>query len=93
MSLALTHIPTGRGDAVLCLQAQRHVVWAGLYPKPEAGAPLEIGIAARRTGVRTRGNQLLVGDQSFPFHHRTYLRRALLWLDQQGVRITTEVTR
>lgn len=93
MSLALTHIPTGRGGAVLCLQAQRHIVWAGLYPKAEAGAPLEIGVAARRTGVRTRGNQLLVGDQAFRFHHRTHLRRALLWLERQGVRVTTEATR
>lgn len=93
MSLALTHIPTGRGAAVLCLQAQRHIVWAGLYPKAEAGAPLEIGVAARRTGVRTRGNQLLVGGQAFRFHHRTHLRRAVLWLELRGVRITTEATR
>lgn len=92
MSLALTHMPTGTGAAVLCLQAQRDTVWAGLYASPAAGAPLEIGVAARRTGVRTRGNQLLVGDQAFRFHHRTYLRRALLWLDRQGVRIT-EATR
>lgn len=88
MSLALTHLPTGTGAAVLCLQAQRDTVWAGLYPKPEAGAPLEIGVAARRTGVRIRGNHLLVGEQAFRFHHRTYLRRALLWLEPQGVRIT-----
>lgn len=93
MSLALTHIPTGRGGAVLCLQAQRDIVWAGLYPKAEAGAPLEIGVAARRTGVRTRGNRLLVGGQPFLFHHRTALRRALLWLERQGVRITHEATR
>jgi len=93
VSLALTHVETGRGEAVLCLQAQRHIVWAGLYPRASAGAPLEIGIAARRTGVRTRGNALIVGRQAFPFHHRTQLRRAVIWLERQGVRVTTEASR
>lgn len=93
MNLAITHVETGRGAAVLCLQAQRHIVWAGLYAGHEAGAPLDIGIAARRTGVRTRGNTLIVGRQAFPFHHRTYLRRAVIWLERQGVRVTTEAPR
>lgn len=85
--MQLTHIPTGHGGAVLCLQVQRDSVWAGLYATRAAGAPQEIGVAARRTGVRRHGLNLVVGGQAFPFH-RTQLRRAIVWLDGHGVRTT-----
>lgn len=82
--LALTHIPTGHGEHVLCLQVHRQTVWAGLYPTRDAGAPLEIGVAARRTGARRCGRDLVIGGQAFPFHS-TQMRRAIVWLDHHGV--------
>ncbi|KAF1697968.1 hypothetical protein CSC62_07420 [Pseudoxanthomonas jiangsuensis] len=83
--MQLTHIPTGHGGAVLCLQVHRDDVWAGLYATRACGAPQEIGIAARRTGAQRDGQHLVVGGQAFPFH-RTQLRRAIAWLDRHGVR-------
>lgn len=81
----LTHIPTGHGDQVLCLQVHTGTVWAGLYPSMAAGAPLEIGVAARRSGARIRGHHLVVGEQAFPLD-RAPLRCAVVWLDHHGVR-------
>lgn len=85
MSLPLIHIPTGHGDAVLCLQIHRSTVWAGLYPSLAAEAPLQIGVASRRTPARRVGRDLVIGGEHFPFHS-TQLRRAIVWLDHHGVR-------
>lgn len=85
MTFALTHIPTGRGGAVVCLQVGAEHIWAGLYATRASRAPQDIGVAARRSGARRRGRSLVIGGQAFPFHG-TQLRRAIVWLDHHGVR-------
>ncbi len=84
-ALAVIEIPTGHGRQVLSLQVHTATVWAGLYPSPSTGAPLEIGVAARRTGAHRRGSDLVIGGQPFPLD-RGPMRQAIVWLDHQGVR-------
>lgn len=85
----LINIPTGIRGQVLCLQLLGAHVWAGLYATAYTQAPLELSVASRRAAARRRGRQLVIGGLAYPMHS-TQLRRAVVWLDQHGVRTTQE---
>ncbi len=70
---ALVNIPTGRAQQVLCLQAFRAEVWAGLYPDHLHRTPSGIGVDMRRR-VRMRGHTLVVGALAQPLNARTTAR-------------------
>lgn len=85
VQLHLTNIGTGIDSTVLCLQVHTETIWAGVYERQEARAPLEIGVATKQAGVRLRGDALVVAGQSFQMKPEA-LQTAIEWLQQRGVR-------
>lgn len=83
--LHITNIGTGIDGAVLCLQVHTQMIWVGVYERQDARAPLEIGVATKQTGVRWRGDALVVARQSFQMRPEA-LQTAIEWLKQRGIR-------
>lgn len=79
----LVNIPTGRAQQVLCLQAFRAEVWAGLYPDHLHRTPSSIGVDMRRR-VRMRGQMLVVGALAAPLNART-AHRVQRWCAGHGI--------
>jgi|GEM_PF-1411576 len=84
--LHITNIGTGIDSTVLCLQVHTQTIWAGVYERQDARAPLEIGVATKQAGVRQCGEALVVAGQSFQMKPEA-LQTAIEWLKQHGVRI------
>lgn len=85
---ALVNIPTGRAQQVLCLQAFRAEVWAGLYPDTLHRTPSGIGVDMRRR-VRLHGRTLVVGALATPLNART-AHRVRRWCAALGIPVQQE---